>query len=215
MTALSIRPRHFALAALAGLSLDLALVLAFAGAAVQPAPRAAPSPPEVSFEVAPPPPEPIRPSRPDRPSTPAAAEAPAARAELRAPELPSAFLDPGVGPPDSDLGPPVRGPTEGEAAAPRVKSAEEVSEPPRVLQRRLPRYPAAAAASGTEGVVVLRLLIDATGRVARAQVIEARPPGVFEQAALAAIREWSFSPARDGGARVPVLATKTLRFELR
>jgi protein TonB len=216
MTKVPLRRRDVLLAAVVGLGLDAALVLAFAKAAVAPAPRPAPAPREVEMAVAPPPPpEPPRRPPPEALERPEARPDPAPRAELRAPELPSAFQDPGVGPPEAELGPPVRGPGEGEASAPRVKSADEVSEPPKTLQRRLPRYPAAAAAAETEGVVVLELLIDATGRVARARVVEARPPGVFESAALSAIRGWRFRPARDGGERVPVLARKTLRFELR
>lgn len=89
-----------------------------------------------------------------------------------------------------------------------------MDEPPQVISRRFPRYPAEAEAQGLEGVVVVRLLIDAEGRVETARVVRAEPPGVFEEAAEAAVRGWRFTPARDGGQAVPVWARQTLRFEL-
>lgn len=94
------------------------------------------------------------------------------------------------------------------------KEASAVDQPPQAISRRFPRYPAEAEARGIEGRVVLRLLIDAQGRVETARVVRAEPPGVFEAAAQAAVRSWRFTPARDGGKAVPVWAQQTLRFDL-
>lgn len=66
-------------------------------------------------------------------------------------------------------------------------------------------YPAAARAAGVEGEVTVRYDVTAAGRVARAVVLAAEPPGVFEEAALAAVRSWRFRPPtnRDGAAAAP------------
>ncbi|WP_437982017.1 TonB-dependent siderophore myxochelin receptor MxcH [Sorangium sp. So ce117] len=58
-------------------------------------------------------------------------------------------------------------------------------------------YPAAALAQGREGTVVLRLGIEADGRVSAADVAQAAGHG-FDEAAQAAAQRFLFSPARRG-----------------
>ncbi|WP_437711637.1 TonB-dependent siderophore myxochelin receptor MxcH [Sorangium sp. So ce448] len=58
-------------------------------------------------------------------------------------------------------------------------------------------YPAAALAQGREGTVVLRLTIEADGRVSAADVAQAAGHG-FDEAAQAAAQRFLFSPARRG-----------------
>ena len=217
---MSLRPRHLLYALFVAVLANGALVLALARGAVSPRAEPRLEPREVPIvPVASPRRERPRPKRPPetRPQPSKAAPSPP-RAELRAPSLPSTFVDPAVGSLAADLGPP-GGLGEGEGAAdpdaPTVREASEVDRPPEVKSRRLPRYPAAAEVEGTEGLVVLRILIDRTGRVGEARVLLAEPPGVFEDAALAAIRGWRFSPARDEGRPVSVWARQALRFELR
>jgi protein TonB len=62
-----------------------------------------------------------------------------------------------------------------------------------------PKYPPSAAASGTEGFVEIGFTVTALGRVEDATVTAAEPPGVFEQAAVAAISRWRYS-AQEGRA---------------
>ena len=59
-------------------------------------------------------------------------------------------------------------------------------------------YPAAARDADIEGEVTVRYDVTVAGRVARAVVLAAEPPGVFEAAALAAVRSWRFRPPTDG-----------------
>lgn len=212
-------PLHVLAALVISIGANAALLMAFARKASREAPRAVREAPEVPFVSVPLPRErpPPRTPRPKKELQAELAPAAPARAELRAPAIPSAFVDPAVGPLDFALGAPASL-ASGEAEAERegaVREAHEVQDPPRVRQRRLPRFPAAAEADGTEGYVVLRILIDRSGQVAAARVVSAEPPGVFEEAAMAAIRAWRFSPAKDGGRPVPVWARQTLRFELR
>ena len=63
-------------------------------------------------------------------------------------------------------------------------------------------YPADAMANGVEGRVVVRYDVTVAGTVANAVVIESEPPGVFDDAALAAVRSWRFRPMVDHGEAV-------------
>lgn len=67
--------------------------------------------------------------------------------------------------------------------------------PLQLLSGAGPAYPEAAREQGIEGFVLVRYDISVDGRVVRAQVTESEPPGVFDAAALAAVRSWTFNPA--------------------
>lgn len=96
-----------------------------------------------------------------------------------------------------------------------VMTAQTVDEAPRPQAQTAPAYPARARARGIEGTVTLSLLIDESGRVSEASVLDAQPPGVFDDAALAAVRQWRFTPARYEGRSVRVRVEQPLRFDLR
>jgi TonB family protein len=74
-----------------------------------------------------------------------------------------------------------------------------------------PQYPAAAQAQSIEGRVDLSFTVNAAGTVETATVTAAEPPGVFDQAALAAIQRWRF-PAEPE--RPPLNLTETMVFSL-
>lgn len=66
-----------------------------------------------------------------------------------------------------------------------------------------PDYPAAALNAGLEGDVIVRLQIDANGRVSQAMVVghEGGVDPALDQAAIQALQHWRFQPAmRDGRA---------------
>jgi len=69
-------------------------------------------------------------------------------------------------------------------------------------------YPAQALAARTRGTVRLRLMIDHRGELTRAEVVSSTPAGVFEEAALKAVRALRFRPAVRNG--VPVGSIKTI-----
>jgi TonB family protein len=56
-----------------------------------------------------------------------------------------------------------------------------------------PKYPPAAASSRVEGFVEVNFTVTALGEVENASVSAAEPPGVFDQAALAAIARWRYN----------------------
>lgn len=75
-----------------------------------------------------------------------------------------------------------------------------------------PRYPEAAAALSVGGEVTLLLLVDELGEVHERSVVEANPPGVFDEAALAAFQRVFFQPAMKDGRRVRSRVLVTLTF---
>jgi protein TonB len=85
----------------------------------------------------------------------------------------------------------------------------------RWLEGAPPVYPPAARAQGVEGVVLVEYRVDAEGRVREPRVVRAEPPGVFDAAALEAVRSWRYRPWRRDGRPVPLEGVQsTLRFRL-
>jgi protein TonB len=76
------------------------------------------------------------------------------------------------------------------------------------------QYPRDALMKGIEGQVTVRFTITALGTVRDAQVIDARPPRVFDQAALRAIARWKFKPRMANGVAVERVAVQTFDFTL-
>lgn len=83
------------------------------------------------------------------------------------------------------------------------------------LEGARPVYPAEARAEGIEGTVVVEYRVSAEGEVLEPRVVSAEPPGVFDQAALTAVRTWRYRPPRPDGEAVEVPGVRsTLRFRL-
>jgi TonB family protein len=100
------------------------------------------------------------------------------------------------------------GPTE--QAPPRAPS--DVTPP--VLQRYVAaEYPPDALRDELEASVLLELVIDAEGRVAEARVLEARGHG-FDEAAVRAVEQFEFSPARRNGVPITVAIRYNYQFTL-
>ena len=75
-----------------------------------------------------------------------------------------------------------------EAEAPVVPPHPSASNSP-------PTYPLAAREGGTQGRVIAFALVDEYGYVVRARITSSDPKGVFDDAVLAAVKTWKFSPA--------------------
>lgn len=76
-------------------------------------------------------------------------------------------------------------------------------------------YPGQAKAEGIEGQVEIAYGVTVDGRVVGAHVVAAEPAGVFDDAALTAVRQWRFNaPVRDGVAQPVERLTSTIRFRL-
>jgi protein TonB len=96
-----------------------------------------------------------------------------------------------------------------------VMTQDAVDEPAAARRRVAPAYPVMARRQGITGHVTLNLLIDEAGYIERTKVLDASPAGVFEEAALDAIRRWEFDPATYGGSAVSSWVKQTIRFQLR
>jgi protein TonB len=77
-----------------------------------------------------------------------------------------------------------------------------------------PPYPREAALQGLEGWVRVAIEIDAAGRVRDVEVLEADPRGVFDQAAVQAVRRWTWKPAIIDGKPTAQRVVQELTFEL-
>jgi len=76
-----------------------------------------------------------------------------------------------------------------------------------------PIYPAIAQQARVEGIVIIEAIIGADGRVQQARVLRSTP--LLDDAALAAVRQWMFTPTLLNGVPVPVIMTVTVNFTLR
>ena len=83
---------------------------------------------------------------------------------------------------------------------------------PRLLRQARPEYPHDAFTKKIEGVVVVEILIDDTGRVARMRIVQSAP--LLDAAALDAVRQWIFLPAVRHGRPVATIAVAPVRFTI-
>jgi len=83
------------------------------------------------------------------------------------------------------------------------------------LRSPAPEYPQGALAQHLSGSVTLEYTVDTHGEPRDIHVVEATPPGVFDQAAVTAVKHWRYAPVVVDGTAVEVPAVRTrVRFEL-
>jgi protein TonB len=83
-----------------------------------------------------------------------------------------------------------------------------------VLARMPPVYPMNARRRGIEGWVKVAFTVDETGRVDDVAILEAKPPGFFEESVERCVRGWRFKPGTVEGIPVKAKVDTTIRFEL-
>jgi protein TonB len=99
---------------------------------------------------------------------------------------------------------PAREPAPAAAGTPLIQPDETFAEfdvPPIVDRMVEPDYPEYARRNQVEGRVVLQVTVTEKGKVADAQVVESSDR-MFNEAALNAVRQWHFKPARKDGVKV-------------
>jgi TonB family protein len=84
--------------------------------------------------------------------------------------------------------------------------------PPTKIRDVRPVYPPEAQDAKVQGVVIIEATVDGTGRVREARVLRSIP--MLDDAALAAVRQWEFTPTLLNGVPVPVIMTMTVNFTL-
>lgn len=77
-----------------------------------------------------------------------------------------------------------------------------------------PEYPVKALDGKLSGVVTIEFVVTATGETRDVRVTDATPPGVFDKAAVSAIKRWRYEPIVVNGAAVEVPVRTAIRFEL-
>jgi TonB family protein len=94
-------------------------------------------------------------------------------------------------------------------------SADTVAHRPEIETYVVPVYPPEARAKKIQGRVVLMVIVDTSGRVEDdIQVVDSIP--MLDQAAIDAVHQWTFTPARDdGGNPVRVSLQVRVPFTLR
>jgi TonB family protein len=86
-----------------------------------------------------------------------------------------------------------------------------IAEPKKIRDVR-PVYPADAREAKVSGVVIMAATIDAEGNVTRVQVLRSVP--MLDQAAIAAVFQWKYTPTLVDGVPTPVQMTVTVNFQL-
>jgi protein TonB len=103
-------------------------------------------------------------------------------------------------------------------AAPRAAAAEQPVEAPRAdaahLNNAAPPYPSLSRKLNEQGRVVLRIYILADGKVGELSIKQSSGYTRLDQAALEAVRNWRFIPAKRGGEPIPYWYTQPISFSL-
>jgi protein TonB len=84
--------------------------------------------------------------------------------------------------------------------------------PPEKIRDVAPIYPPIAQAARAQGTVIIEAVIGVDGVVQDARVLRSAP--LLDEAALAAVRQWLYTPTRLNGQPVSVVMTVTVRFQL-
>lgn len=102
------------------------------------------------------------------------------------------------------------------ASAPKASAVDPASLAANLKRLRAPPpdYPQSALDRRIAGTVSLAFTVDVNGEPRDIHVVEATPPGVFDKAALAAVRHWRYAPTLINGAPVEVPVRTLMRFEL-
>jgi len=98
-------------------------------------------------------------------------------------------------------------------APPQIVRVGGEIRPPVKLHDVAPVYPAIARSARVQGTVVIEAVIDVTGRVSATRLLHSVP--LLDEAALAAVRQWVFTPTRLNGEPTAVMMSVTVQFTLR
>jgi TonB family protein len=111
------------------------------------------------------------------------------------------------------LGMPGTGSAGPQSAADKPVKATGDIKPPKIIKMVQPVYPEEARKQGIEGMVILEATADANGKVQKVNVL--RGVGGLNQAAMDAVKQWTYEPMIINGKPMPVVFTVTVRFTLK
>jgi protein TonB len=95
-----------------------------------------------------------------------------------------------------------------------IAGIRDVDQPPELLRFIQPKMPVAGRKFKQGGKVLLRLIVEADGKVREALVLEAKPENVFDSSAIEAARKWRFKPAILSGKAVTVFVDVPINFKV-
>jgi protein TonB len=102
-------------------------------------------------------------------------------------------------------------PPQSPASSEPVRPGGKVKQPERIVYVA-PVYPAVAISARIPGTVIIEAVIGTDGAVRDAKVLRSIP--LLDAAALAAVRQWRYTPTTLNGVPVAVVMTVSVRFEL-
>ncbi len=97
-------------------------------------------------------------------------------------------------------------------AAGAVKAEGDIK-PPKLVGEVMPVYPENARLARVQGVVILGVRTDEQGRVVDAKILRSIP--LLDQAAIDAVKQWTYEPYVQDGRPRPIVFTVTVRFQLK
>jgi periplasmic protein TonB len=118
-----------------------------------------------------------------------------------------------VTPPATPRPQPATTPAPAPVAAP-VAAASGESHGAELVRAVQPDYPPDAYRSRAQGWVEVEFTVTADGAVSNAQVVNSEPARVFNNAALNAVRRWTFRPKLDNGRAVDERIRRRIEFKL-
>jgi protein TonB len=97
-----------------------------------------------------------------------------------------------------------------EAARPKAPADRDVTP----IARVEPEYPAAAARTQEEGIVLVRVDVDANGMPTNVDIARRSGSRDLDRAAVEAVRQWRFNPAIKDGKKVAAVVEVPVEFKL-
>lgn len=189
---------------------------------------------EVDMNRPPPPPKPVPPPPPEPPKPQKAAPPPKPVAAVAKPEPEKP--PPPEEPPPTDTGSSLPSDVDGElyrgsgglgtaapAPPPPPKPVAAPPPPPPVIAAKeganyrfnpRPPYPSRAQREGWEGNVLLRVQVSPSGKPGTIQVQKSSGHQLLDDAAIEAVKRWTFTPATQGGVPISGWVTVPLSFRL-
>ena len=83
---------------------------------------------------------------------------------------------------------------------------------PKLLKKVDPVYPELAKQARAGALIILEATVDATGRVQDVRILRSSP--LFDEAAVDAVKQWSYRPLLLNGIPTPFIVTVTLNFHI-
>ena len=105
------------------------------------------------------------------------------------------------------------------AATARSQASSAASRPllaaaPLYADNPPPAYPERARRNGWSGEVLVKVAVDASGEVTATDLENSSGYPILDAAAIAAVRDWHFVPARQGSRTLPGEVLVPIRFRL-